>query len=257
MKLTKEEKKLAQLLRLMALISGISGFALIAWPLLLKPDDFLFWRSLTHSLFFIFPVLCLLVACDVKNNRRYLSAVFISLFASSFVFFVLYLEFRETLYFISFVTDMCMFILISIYNARISFVYRNGFVFFSPKQNAILTSLSARIIPKNVGFETGGEDVKTVKSLDAIFNSFSPLLKTFFPLLLYVFEYSTNVFVYPFTSFTALSPEAQVSYIEGWKKGRLRKILLLVLTNFINQGFYVHEKVWTDIGYKGPWVAKG
>lgn len=268
MELTKEEKKLAQLLRLMALISGISGFALLAFPFLDKLvqwqfhnaypllHDFLFWRALAHSMFFIFPVLCLLIACDIRNNRRYLSAVLVSLFASSFVFLVFYLKFNRTLYLISFIVELGAFALISIYNARITYVHRNESVFFSPKQNAILTSLVARVIPRNVGFETGGGDVKTIKSLDQIFHSFSPLLKTFFPLLLYIFEYSTNIFVYPFSSFTALSPDAQDLYIEGWRRGRLRKILLLFLTGIINQGFYVHEEVWANIGYKGPWVKE-
>jgi hypothetical protein len=119
----------------------------------------------------------------------------------------------------------------------------------------ILKAVAHRIVPAAV--RCRGLDLAW--KIDVILAGVSKRMGQEFKLLLLVFEYGTVLLGPSFKRFTQMSEAEQDRYLTNWAHSRLpfKRMGFQVLKRSVLAAYYGSRRVWSRIGYGGPWLRRG
>ena len=132
--------------------------------------------------------------------------------------------------------------------------------FFSPLEFLIIKKTAGRIAGASSGGNAGTDDVNVALRADTFLADADPEIQEQFHQLLTVFNGAlfTFLFDFRFTSFVAMSPADQDSYLQSWMTSRLafRRTAFQALKRICLSMFYTDSRAWNEIHYDGmflPW----
>jgi hypothetical protein len=130
--------------------------------------------------------------------------------------------------------------------------------FLDPREYAIINTVAERLLDAAgaIGSETDQIDVGA--NVDALVAAWDSETQGQLRTMLRVFEHGTYLFDLRRKRFTRLTATAQAEYLAGWMNSTLgvRRVVFRALKLLVAAGFYREPRVWTPIGYEGPWLGR-
>ena len=132
--------------------------------------------------------------------------------------------------------------------------------FFSGQELEIVKAVAARIIGLPDVTGPAANDIDVAGRADRFLASADPEVQDQFHLLLAVFNSALAAFVldFRFSSFLAMSPEGQDSYLDDWMTSRLafRRTAFQGLKRLSMSMFYTDSRTWRECGYEAVTVPE-
>lgn len=122
--------------------------------------------------------------------------------------------------------------------------------FLRPKEYEILRAMAEAMIPHGGAFEPGADDVGVAEQIDGLLRYLQPDFRFGLRMLLRFLQISP-VFSMKFTTFTRMSLEDRIAYIQKWEDGRFypRRTIILLLKALVCLVFYSDPRVEASLGY--------
>lgn len=130
--------------------------------------------------------------------------------------------------------------------------------YFSPYEYVVMQAIAVRIVGEPGPGEPGARDVNVALRADHFLATADVEMQEQFHQLLTVFNapFFTFLFDLRFSSFVAMAPEDQDSYLEDWMTSNLgfRRTGFQALKRISLSMFYTESTTWKEIGYEGMFM---
>ncbi len=122
---------------------------------------------------------------------------------------------------------------------------------FSPRQRKTLLTFAEALLPNNVGTPLPATEDNLILPVEDYLRKMGPTSLRGFGFLLNVIEYGALIFLPRFKTFSNLSEEQRIRYLEGWEKSRLsfRRFSLVAVKMLVTMVFLNDNEIRTALGY--------
>ncbi|MFI5364308.1 MAG: gluconate 2-dehydrogenase subunit 3 family protein [Candidatus Binatia bacterium] len=130
--------------------------------------------------------------------------------------------------------------------------------FFNPREYATVNAAAERILGVSGSIGAGADRIDVAAHVDPLIADWDAEAQGQLRTMLRVFEHGTYLFDLRRKRFTALAPEHQDRYLDGWMNSTLgaRRIVFRALKALAATGFYQDPRAWVRLGYDGPWLGR-
>lgn len=132
--------------------------------------------------------------------------------------------------------------------------------FFSPDEYTIMQAVAARVVGSAAPGGFVASDIDVALRADAFLAGAEPEIQEQYHQLLTVFNSPlfTFLFDFRFSSFVAMSPEQQDTYLADWMTSPLsfRRTAFQALKRTCMSMFYTDSRTWPEIGYEGMFLPE-
>lgn len=133
-----------------------------------------------------------------------------------------------------------------------------GLHVLTPRQADVLTAIVERITFTGSDTMPAARNTQAIVTIDQALLQLDPAVQSQVGWLLTMFQWGPPLFQLKLRTFTALTPEAQDSYLQDWATSRssTRRLAFRALKNLSMLGYYSQDATWKGIHYDGPWLPR-
>lgn len=127
--------------------------------------------------------------------------------------------------------------------------------FLTPMTHAIISAFAHRILPPGGAFPEGALSIDVVQYFDAVIAEEPYEIQQDIKRALILLEFGPYLQL-KFRRFTRMAPAQKDAYLKTWEQSdtTLQRGIFSVFKKICCLGFFSSEKIFSRIGYDGPWT---